>query len=418
MNVLRGWLGRFALVGLLATVVDIGLLFGLRRGQHWPIVAADLLAVGAAATFAYSANRLVTFRNDPFVRWVHQPAAFVGVAAAAAACDLAVLVAGLAGGLPLLLAKLVAVAMAGILRIVGYRWVLFQGLRRRQATRQPDRPAPAGEVRLSVIIPAYREESRITDTIAALREALQAVAADGGAEILIVDDGSHDGTAENARLAGDSAPLSSARGAVATVRVIVQPENRGKGAAVRAGMLAATGRTIAFTDADLAYSPDQLLLLLAEIEDGWDMVVGSRHHRGATTLVRTGRVRELGSRAINVFTLALLLGQYRDTQCGLKAFRSEVARSMFARSRVDGFAFDVELFHLAEREEYSLREVPVRVVNSERSTVKVARDAYRLLIDLLRIRRWAKQGWYERTPDRCPTVDPTMDRPRMPPLEA
>ena len=69
---------------------------------------------------------------------------------------------------------------------------------------------------------------------------------------------------------------------------------------------------------------------------------------------------------------------------------------MFSRSRVDGFAFDVELFHLAEREEFSLREVPVRVVNSERSTVKVARDAYRLLVDLLRIRRWAKQGWYER----------------------
>ena len=78
---------------------------------------------------------------------------------------------------------------------------------------------------------------------------------------------------------------------------------------------------------------------------------------------------------INTFTLALLLGQYRDTQCGLKGFRSDVARLLFGQSRVDGFAFDVELFHLAERYELSLVEVPVRVQNSERSTVRVARDA-------------------------------------------
>ena len=160
-------------------------------------------------------------------------------------------------------------------------------------------------------------------------------------------------------------------------------------------MLAARGRTVAFTDADLAYSPDQLLGVLAAIESGWDVVVGSRHHRDATTVAPPRRLREVGSRVVNTFTMALLLGQYRDTQCGLKGFRSDVAHLLFGQSRVDGFAFDVELFHLAERYELSLVEVPVRVQNSERSTVRVARDATRLVGDLFRIRGYAKRGLYD-----------------------
>ena len=149
------------------------------------------------------------------------------------------------------------------------------------------------------------------------------------------------------------------------------PVNRGKGAAVRAGMLAARGRTVAFTDADLSYSPDHLIELLEQVEAGWDVVVGSRRHDDTTTLVRARRVREIGGRAINLLTRIVLLGKYRDTQCGLKAFRSDVAQVIFGHSRIDGFAFDVEVFHLVEAYQLSLAEVPVRVVNSSRSTVHV-----------------------------------------------
>jgi hypothetical protein len=102
---------------------------------------------------------------------------------------------------------------------------------------------------------------------------------------------------------------------------------------------------------------------------------------------------------VNVATHALLLGQYRDTQCGLKAFRSDAARLIFARTRVDGFAFDVEVFHLIERYRLSLTEVPVRVENSSRSTVKVVRDALRLVRDLFRVRQWAAEGRYDLTAD-------------------
>ncbi len=244
--------------------------------------------------------------------------------------------------------------------------------------------APGG-TRLSVVIPAYFEAERIGDTIARVRSELGQLLNDGDLEIVVVDDGSTDGTADAARRGG--ADL-----------VVAQGANRGKGAAVRAGVLAASGRTVAFTDADLAYAPAQLVGLLEGVEDGWDVVVGNRHHDASTTVVRARRIREAGGRVINGATRLVLAGRHGDTQCGLKAFRSDIARVLFAHSRIDGFAFDVELFVLAERYGFSLTEVPVEVENSEQSTVHVARDAVRLLLDLARIRRAAAGGTYDLAP--------------------
>jgi glycosyltransferase involved in cell wall biosynthesis len=256
-------------------------------------------------------------------------------------------------------------------------------VRARLAAR-PARPVAPGARRLSVIVPAYQEEARIAATVRRVRTELQAAVGDD-LEVVVVDDGSTDGTADAAREAGAD-------------QVLVQPVNRGKGAAVRAGVLAATGRTVAFTDADLAYAPAQLGRLLAAVEDGWDVVVGSRHHAETTTVVRARRLREVGNRLINAATRTVLVGGHQDTQCGLKAFRSDVAAVLFGHARVDGFAFDVELFLLVERYGFSLVEVPVEVENSDSSTVRVARDAARLLLDLARIRRDAGRGAYELAP--------------------
>ena len=276
------------------------------------------------------------------------------------------------------------VAVVGLvaLRIVTRR----RNLDRVTATlgvRHPRPPAP-GDVRLSVVIPAYREP-RIGDAIAAVRSALGDVDAAGDLEIIVVDDGSYDGTDERALRAGAD-------------RVLRLAVNRGKGAAVRTGILAARGRTIAFTDADMSYPPTQLALLCAEVESGWDVVVGSRLHADTTTLVRARRLRELGGRVINALTRAVLLGGHRDTQCGLKAFRSDAARLIFSHAHLDGFAFDVEVFHLIERYGLSLAEIPVSVVNTRRSSVRVVRDAGRLVRDLFRIRAWAATGVYEIDP--------------------
>jgi dolichyl-phosphate beta-glucosyltransferase len=240
-------------------------------------------------------------------------------------------------------------------------------------------------VRLSVVVPAFREADRIGTTVARVRDELVPLMGAGGVEVVVVDDGSGDGTDDAARAAGAD-------------QVLVLPANRGKGAAVRAGVLAAHGRTVAFTDADLSYPPAQIATLVDEVEDGWDVVVGSRVHTETATLVRAGAVRELGGRVINLCTHAVLLGAHRDTQCGLKAFRSDVARSLFSRSRIDGFAFDVEVFHLAERDRLSVREVPVRVANAERSSVRVVRDGLVLVRDLARIVRGGRAGWYDIDP--------------------
>jgi dolichyl-phosphate beta-glucosyltransferase len=361
----------------------------LRVGVGLPVIIADAVALAVAGGLSFGLNKLVTFADDPRIRWVHQPGAFVLITVTAGALDITVLRTVVAitnqsrDVEGLLLAKVIALAVAALVRFVGYRTVLFEAVREAQAHRSDRGPAP-GRRRFSVVVPAYDEEERIGDTIGQLRAGL-AELGPADLEVIVVDDGSPDGTADAARAAGAD-------------RVVELPSNRGKGAAVRAGVLEATGRTIAFIDADLSYSPEQLLGLLAEVEAGWDMVVGSRRHIETTTLVRAGRLREAGGRAINALTMAVLLGQYRDTQCGIKAFRSDAARLMFGRARVDRFAFDVELFHLAERYRLSLTEVPVSLANSSSSTVRVGIDALRVLRDIFRIRRWASRGVYDLTP--------------------
>jgi glycosyltransferase involved in cell wall biosynthesis len=279
----------------------------------------------------------------------------------------------------------VATASSVITAVALARWMRGLSPLRADLVRRHHRGEAPGSLRLTVVVPAYMEEGRIGASIGRLRTDLDTLAAYGGLEILVVDDGSTDGTVAEAESAGAT--------------VVALKENRGKGAAVRAGVLAARGRTIAFTDADLAYAPDQIGGLVDLVEEGWDVVVGSRRHTDTTTLVRARRLREIGGRAINLLTRAVLLGHYRDTQCGLKAFRSDVARLIFAHTRVDGFAFDVEVFHLVERYHLSLAEVPVRVENSPRSTVRVVRDALRLVRDLFRVRQWSAEGLYDLTAD-------------------
>lgn len=377
------------------TLVDIGLLVLFRQRLGWILVVADLAAIAVASAVSYVLHRVVTFRSDPYVRWVEFPQAFVGVAVLAAVADVVVLRAVYAGTgfeatTALVEAKLVALLAAGAVRLLGYRWALLGELTRARRQRWARPPAP-GDCRLSVVVPAYEEADRIGGTVRALRDGLAAVADDGGLEIVVVDDGSSDGTAEAALAAGAS-------------QVVVQPRNRGKGAAVRLGMLAARGRTVAFTDADLAYGPDQVRRVLDAVEDGWDVAIGDRRHPDTRTLVEPSRLRAWGSRAINWLGYAVLLGSYRDTQSGLKAMRSDVARFVFGRTRVDGFAFDIEVLHLVERHQLSLVEVPVEVTNSSRSTVSAARDAARLVVDLFRIRHWSAEGAYEAADDLPPLV--------------
>ncbi len=375
-----GWLGRYAAVGALATAVDV-VGFVALRGMGVALVPADVAALVVAAGLSLLLHRWVTLRDDPATRWIRYPEAFAISAIVAGAIDLAVLGAASIAW-PDAAAKIVAVGAAAGVRLLAHRAFLFRRIRRHQG-EAAGRPPVTGGPRLSVVVPAYREADRIATTVARLRGELARHVAPDGVEIVVVDDGSDDDTAGAAERAGADI-------------VVTQPRNRGKGAALRAGVAAASGRVVAFTDADLSYEPVELVAFLTAVESGWDVAVGSRHHAATTTTVPARRLREVGSRVINLATHVLLVGQYRDTQCGIKALRRDVGQALFAQMRVDGFAFDVELFHLVERFELSLTELPVTVANSDRSTVRVVRDAVRLLADLVRIRRWGRAGAYTR----------------------
>lgn len=242
-------------------------------------------------------------------------------------------------------------------------------------------PPVEGRPRLSVVVPAYREEHRIATTVASLRSALGGL----GVEIVVVDDGSGDATAARAAEAGAD-------------RVVQLRVNRGKGAAVRAGVLAATGSAIVFTDADLSYPPSQVTRLLDRIEQGWDVVVGSRQHAETQTIVGSGRLREFAGRMFNLTTGLVLSRRFADTQCGLKGFHHDAAERIFGVARVDRFAFDVELLWLAGHLRLTVDEVPVELANAAGSTVRLNIDPIRMVRDLWRIRRWAAAGVYDTAP--------------------
>lgn len=394
MNPLR----RFVAVGSVATALDVSLAVLLVAVLDLHAAAADAIAILAATTASASGHLRFTFADEPARRWFVNAPRYIATAVIALLIDVAVFVAlvgdGDVGVIALVGAKFVALGAAFVVRSAMFRRTMFTVVRADQQSPL-DRPAPPGELRLSLVIPAYREEGGIAATVTRVEAELGHLRDAGGFEIVVVDDGSPDRTAEVARSAGAD-------------RVIRLDPNAGKGAAVRAGMLGARGRCVAFTDADLSYSPKQVLGLLTEVEAGWDIVVGSRRHTDTRALVAARRLREIGGRVVNALTSLVLLGQYRDTQCGLKAFRSDVAQLLFTLTRIDGFAFDVEVFHLAERYRLTLREVPVEVVNSSRSTVHVVRDTWRLVRDLFRIRRIGRSGGYETSVADLPPslVDP------------
>ncbi len=375
---MRSKLRLFVGVGLTATAVDLGLFIGLSSRS---IVGANLVALVVAANASYLLNRFITFRDEPDARWIRQPLRFGLVAVLAGALDFAVLFA-LDMVLPWLgIVKLLAISVAGV-----FRWFLYRGflsaLVRRELRDRTNRPPSDGELALSVVVPAYNEAERIRDTVETILEVVGERINPDEFEVVVVDDGSSD---ETSRIASD-----------AGARVLTQV-NKGKGAAVRTGVRQSIGRTVVFLDADLAYPASQILSIMDEVAQGWDVVVGSRRHQKTTTVVEARLLRSLGGRIINAFTHLVLLGHFRDTQCGIKGFRGDVARSIFDRTLIDGFAFDVEVFLIAEQNEFSLTEIPVVVENRAGSSVSLVRDTFVLLRDLFRVRRWAGEGRYRAT---------------------
>ncbi len=237
------------------------------------------------------------------------------------------------------------------------------------------------EPHLSIVIPAYNEARRLPATLGRIFEFVAARADLQPVEVVVVDDGSRDGTAALAE--------ASAAPAGVEVHVFRLGENRGKGAAVRAGMAASRGRWVLLTDADLASPIEDIDLLLAS---GAPFAVGSRALRRELIARRQPLPRDLLGRAYNLWLRVLGLTSLADTQCGFKLVDGRLARRLAGFQRLDGFAFDVELLTRAERDGARVTEVPVRWSHVEESRVRPLRHGLRMVADAWRLRVWLWRG--------------------------
>ena len=249
---------------------------------------------------------------------------------------------------------------------------------------------------LTVVIPAFNEESRLPATLAALRKYLEDWRIDY--RVLVVDDGSRDGTAEVARPFGRR------------FSTLVQPQQRGKGAAVRAGMLHATGQVVAFTDADLPYELSTLKLAYRSIRAcECDVVFGARDLAGSEIRAKRRLLRTIASGVFRTCMRLLVSREVTDTQCGLKAFSRRAALEIFSRTTIDGFAFDAEAVFLTHQLEFELRRLPVTLVNEYASTISLARHALPMLADVAQVRWRSWKGEYHL--DEPPLTIPILEEP-------
>lgn len=228
---------------------------------------------------------------------------------------------------------------------------------------------------ISIVIPAYNEEKRLSYTLEIIISHLDKNFSNW--EILVVDDGSEDSTADIVKNFEE-------------VVLIKQPRNLGKGAAVRKGMIEAKGEIRVFSDADLSTPIYELDKLLASIKRGNDIAIGSRGLNYELIKKHQPFYREFMGKTFNKIVQALVLSGIKDTQCGFKAFTEKSCMEIFPRSKIDGFGFDVEILWLARKLGFKIEEIPVEWYNDSRSRVNPIKDSYRMLVDIVKIKRLHK----------------------------
>jgi len=231
---------------------------------------------------------------------------------------------------------------------------------------------------LSIVIPAFNEQARLARSLARLRDYFASRQASAGEiEVVVVDDGSTDGTVRVAEEWRHQMP---------SLRVVSNGENRGKGYSVRHGMLEARGRVALFTDADLSAPIEESERLLAGIRNGNDVAIGSRALDRSLISVHQSRLRERAGVIFNLFVRLFTGLPFSDTQCGFKAFVREPSRIVFEQQRIEGFGFDPEILFLAKRHGLRGVEIPVRWAHDPATKVHVFRDSLLMFGALLYIR--------------------------------
>lgn len=244
-----------------------------------------------------------------------------------------------------------------------------------------------GKLKLSVVIPAYNEEKRIVGTIVSLRDYFDSLPLDW--DLLLVDDGSSDRTAEVCR---------EAFGRRDGLKVVKHPRNMGKGAAVRTGMLAAAGDYAIFMDADFSTPVTEFGKFLPLIGEGRPVLIGSRKMPGASVEKRQPFLREFFGRGFTSLSNTLLGTDYSDFTCGFKCFSRGAAREIFSRQLIDNWSYDAEILYLSRRLGFPVVEIPVRWQDAPNSKVRLLRDIATSFYGLLRITWFRLAGRYAPKP--------------------
>ena len=239
--------------------------------------------------------------------------------------------------------------------------------------------------RYSFVIPAYNESGRIPATLEAVVACIRSHG--WAAEVLVVNDGSKDDTAQVVRAFAEKAP---------EVRLLENPGNRGKGYSVRNGMLQAQGEVVMFTDSDLSAPIEEVERLFAAIEKGADIAIGSRWLESGRQTHRQPLYRQFFGRCFNLVTRMVMNLPFADTQCGFKAFTREAARTVFSLQTIERWGFDPEILFIAIKRGLQVVEVPVSWAHDERTRMSYLKDGMKMLEELAVIRWNALLGRYSK----------------------
>jgi dolichyl-phosphate beta-glucosyltransferase len=238
----------------------------------------------------------------------------------------------------------------------------------------------------SIVIPAYNEGARLGASLARVLEYVHAQAWNAEVEVIVVNDGSRDNTAELVRGFAEKNPM---------LRLVENPGNRGKGYAVRNGMLNARGEVVVFSDADLSSPIEEMPKLLAALASGADIAIGSRWLRAELQTQRQSRHRQLFGRVFNVLLRIILGLRFKDTQCGFKAFTRQASQAILPLQRIERWGFDPEILFLARKFGFRVEEVPVVWGHSGDTRIHPVVDGVRMFWEMVRIRWYDLTGKYD-----------------------
>ncbi len=253
----------------------------------------------------------------------------------------------------------------------------------RRPTTDTEHEGQADRPRLSVVIPMYNEAHRMQKNLPRLRDYFRSQ--EYSVEFVVVDDGSRDNTVECAwQILGRE-----------SVRMIEEKPNRGKGHALKVGMLAAEGEKVLFTDADLSTPPDEMEKFWPWFDNGYDVVIGSRKMAGANIERHQPLWRESMGKVFTWLTNRLATRSISDITCGFKCFTHTAAQELFSRSVVNDWSFDAEVLFIAQQHKLKIKEVPVRWHDERGTKVRIVRDAVRALSSLAKIRLNGLRGRYK-----------------------